>query len=235
MHAVAKSPTSSDAASYKTPCPPCHTQRLLWLWFIFRWKHYPVLIFFFYSARISWYRVVRPLVSEAGPKFLGWVSENANGLLPSFHHKSHSVRPQTESGNSLTCEKLFVGTLRHLNTVHCPGIQNLGLHDWRLHEVIVSIAGAFPWLNIMNFICKLIFFSLSRHKVLSLLSNRWYTVNFSRFCFNCSHPITYFLSEFFEWKLFDRFFMTFLLLSELVNHLVHVDAAYCNCHFDFRL
>ena len=44
----------------------------------------------------------------------------------------------------LTCEEFGVGTLGLLDTGHCPGVKDLGLHDGRLHEVCVLVARALP-------------------------------------------------------------------------------------------
>ena len=50
----------------------------------------------------------------------------------------------------LTCEEFCVGTLRLLNPGGGPGVENLRLHDRRLHEVCVLVARAFPRLLVLD-------------------------------------------------------------------------------------
>ena len=72
-----------------------------------------------------------PSVSEDGANWEGIVFVYDQGSLP-----PKRVKKRTQ----LTGKELGISSLGHLHTTHRPRVENLRLHDWRIHEVTVRVA-----------------------------------------------------------------------------------------------
>ena len=72
----------------------------------------------------------------------------------------------------LTCEELGVCTLGLLDAGGCPGVENLGFHDGRLHEVGVLIARALPGLLELDLHEQLLLATHPGHVALAILSKK---------------------------------------------------------------
>ena len=70
----------------------------------------------------------------------------------------------------LTCEEFGVGTLGLLHSGGGPGVEDLRLHDGRLHEVCVLVARALPRLLVLDQIEQFLLAAHPGHVALAILS-----------------------------------------------------------------
>ena len=98
------------------------------------------------------------------------MSVKANGYWPPDSDEYiNTVESLSLRYGQLTCEELGVRSLGLLDARGSPWVENFGLHDRRLHEEAVLVAGALPRLPVLDLHQQLILAAHPRHVALPIL------------------------------------------------------------------
>ena len=79
--------------------------------------------------------------------------------------------------SDITEEELFIGTLRHLNSFHLPWIEDNGLNEGRVLEIVVTQTTTSPTLLVLDLSPQLLLGPQTWHIVLLLLNDSMTSIN----------------------------------------------------------